>query len=182
MPLHSDLTGAELHEPKGIETATDRQVYVADGAASGEWVLLGASDVQLTDTAGHFTAADVEGALAELYEREFFFYDRITDVSTVDHVLVPIAQDMQITSIRFVLGTGITAADATVSVSRGGDSASLGNQVIAFTGSAEGTTFDFTPTANDTIDSTTHKYIKIATDGASTTAASLYFTVSAIRL
>lgn len=34
---HSVLTGAALHEPKGIATATSGTVYVADGAGTGAW-------------------------------------------------------------------------------------------------------------------------------------------------
>ncbi len=34
---HKNLTGTNLHEPKGAETATSGQVYVADGAGSGAW-------------------------------------------------------------------------------------------------------------------------------------------------
>lgn len=34
---HSSLTGADLHEPKGVSGATAGQVYVADGAGSGNW-------------------------------------------------------------------------------------------------------------------------------------------------
>lgn len=34
---HSALTGAELHEPKGVATATSKQVYISDGLASGAW-------------------------------------------------------------------------------------------------------------------------------------------------
>lgn len=37
MALHKDLTGAELHEPKGIETAAAGTVYVANGSGSGSW-------------------------------------------------------------------------------------------------------------------------------------------------
>lgn len=37
MPEHSALTGASLHEPKGVASATSGQVYVADGAGSGTW-------------------------------------------------------------------------------------------------------------------------------------------------
>ncbi len=38
MPLHSGLTDADgIHEPKGISTAEEIQVYVADGADSGDW-------------------------------------------------------------------------------------------------------------------------------------------------
>lgn len=38
MPDHKDLTGVELHEPKGIDTALEHTVYEADGAGSGNWV------------------------------------------------------------------------------------------------------------------------------------------------
>lgn len=34
---HATLTGASLHEPKGVTTATSGQVYRADGAGSGSW-------------------------------------------------------------------------------------------------------------------------------------------------
>ena len=37
MSLHKDLTGADLHEPKGIDSAASGDVYVADGAGSGVW-------------------------------------------------------------------------------------------------------------------------------------------------
>lgn len=34
---HKNLTGDQLHEPKGVETAAAGSVYVADGAGSGTW-------------------------------------------------------------------------------------------------------------------------------------------------
>lgn len=34
---HASLTGADLHEPKGVSAASSGQVYVADGAGSGTW-------------------------------------------------------------------------------------------------------------------------------------------------
>lgn len=34
---HKNLTGANLHEPKGADTASDGDVYVSDGAGSGSW-------------------------------------------------------------------------------------------------------------------------------------------------
>lgn len=34
---HATLTGSQLHEPKGVETATSGQIYVADGLGSGDW-------------------------------------------------------------------------------------------------------------------------------------------------
>lgn len=37
---HSVLTTTDLHEPKGIDAATDGQTYISDGAGSGDWVTL----------------------------------------------------------------------------------------------------------------------------------------------
>lgn len=37
MALHNTLTGSELHEPKGADTAPTGQIYVSDGAGSGTW-------------------------------------------------------------------------------------------------------------------------------------------------
>lgn len=38
MTLHSSLTGSELHEPKGADSASIRDSYVSDGAGSGSWL------------------------------------------------------------------------------------------------------------------------------------------------
>jgi len=35
MAAHSTLTGADLHEPKGVAAASAGQIYIADGAGSG---------------------------------------------------------------------------------------------------------------------------------------------------
>lgn len=40
---HASLTGSELHEPKGADTAGLGTVYVADGAGSGSWASVGTS-------------------------------------------------------------------------------------------------------------------------------------------
>jgi len=34
---HSALSGSDLHEPKGIASASVNQIYAADGAGSGNW-------------------------------------------------------------------------------------------------------------------------------------------------
>lgn len=43
---HSQLTGAQLHEPKGVATATAGTVYIADGSGSGSWQTPNTSIVQ----------------------------------------------------------------------------------------------------------------------------------------
>lgn len=37
---HANITDPNLHEPVGASTATAGQVYVADGAGSGNWIKL----------------------------------------------------------------------------------------------------------------------------------------------
>lgn len=145
---HVDIADGERHEPKGASTATVDQVYASDGAGSGTW-------------------------------RELPFFDNthLPDVSTADFVLIPIPVNCVIQSIRFVLEKAITGADSTITVTRGGGGAAMGTQVIAFSGSAEGTTFDMTPSGNNTITASTHKYIKVATDGLSSTASRLWITI-----
>lgn len=40
---HANLTGSQLHEPKGIDAASAGKVYISDGAGSGDWVSPGGS-------------------------------------------------------------------------------------------------------------------------------------------
>lgn len=147
---HKNILDPNIHEPKGISTATVNQIYSANGAGSGIWKELPYSDTVI-----------------------------MADVSNPSFVIIPIPINLTIQSIRFVLFNAITVADSTITVTRGGDAASLGTQVIAFTGSAEGTTFDLTTGSNNVISASSNKYLKIATDGASTTTAQLSITIKA---
>ena len=47
---HAALTGADLHEPKGVATANSGDVYVADGTASGAQTNIG--EAVVTHSAG----------------------------------------------------------------------------------------------------------------------------------
>lgn len=53
--VHKNLTGADLHEPKGADTALVNTVYVSNGAGSGSWV---AASSIITNTA--FTTGDLK--------------------------------------------------------------------------------------------------------------------------
>ena len=46
---HKDLPDSDLHEPKGVAAATVGDVYVADGAGSGDWKGLTDSDMDFSD-------------------------------------------------------------------------------------------------------------------------------------
>jgi len=45
MANHASLTGAELHEPKGVASASVNTTYVADGSGSGAWQKIGSSSI-----------------------------------------------------------------------------------------------------------------------------------------
>lgn len=61
---HSTLTGSELHEPKGIETAALGTVYVANGSGSGTWNSIGTSS--FTGMVADFLAPAVPAGWLEL--------------------------------------------------------------------------------------------------------------------
>ena len=144
---HSALTGSDLHEPKGVSSAAINTVYVANGAGSGSWS-----------------------------PKEISFSGVIADVSTAEEVYIPVPYAGSIVKATAVLGGAITVADATVSVKNSsGTTMTNGAITVAFTGSAAGDTASCSPTANNTVSA--DSFISVATDGASTTAQKLWFTV-----
>ena len=68
---HKDITGANVHEPKGIETSVSGEVYVStvenetDGPFSGVWRKLGLSDLEITTSeVGPLTIEAVPSSVA----------------------------------------------------------------------------------------------------------------------
>lgn len=146
---HATLTGADLHEPKGVDSASEGSVYVADGAGSGTW-----EDF----TSG--TTYVISGVL--------------DDISTASSVYVPVPEACTVNQITTVLGGSISGADATVTV---GDSSSntMGTIVIGYSGSAAGDIDTATPSTNNVLADNT--FITVQTDGGSTDVAKLYFSL-----
>lgn len=66
--LHSSLTGAELHEPKGANGASQNTVYVANGSGSGAWSnhYTFALTTSLTFTNSSFNSVTVYSSLSNL--------------------------------------------------------------------------------------------------------------------
>ena len=50
---HSAITDPNIHEPKGISTASNRQVYKANGSGSGTWTKLSELDFDYCDKANN---------------------------------------------------------------------------------------------------------------------------------
>lgn len=158
MPKHSVLTGADLHEPKGVAAATSGQVYVADGAASGAWQKIGTSEIDTSEIQNLNT---------------FFMQVVIADISTAESILVPVPKDCSLVKATSVLENAITVADANISFDKNGTLGMGTDMTVEFTGSAKGDIDTFTPAANADLDTATD-YLEIATDGGSTTAARLW--------
>ena len=62
--LHANLTGADLHEPKGVASATANTVYKANGSGTGSWIKLTDTDLNYSDkTKNKFGWIDVSDGL-----------------------------------------------------------------------------------------------------------------------
>lgn len=77
---HSSIPDGQRHEPKGISSATNKQVYVADGSASGAWSKLSPQSlagVSSNGTSGQFVAVDGTGnfVLASAPSGSVYFYN-----------------------------------------------------------------------------------------------------------
>jgi hypothetical protein len=121
MPLHSALTGTDLHEPKGVAAAATGKVYLSNGAGSGSWVV------------PPFTVSGV-----------------IDDVSTASTIYLPIPYAGTVTKVVTVLAGSLTTANATVTV-RNAAAASMGTLTITQSGSAAGDIDVLNPVSNNTV-------------------------------
>lgn len=121
MPAHSTLTGADLHEPKGIENATIGEVYVADGLGTGNW------------TNPPYTVSGV-----------------IDDVSTASTIYLPIPFAGTVVKVVTVLAGALTTANAIVTV-KDAAGASMGTLTITQSGSAAGDIDILNPSSNNTV-------------------------------
>lgn len=164
MALHKDLTGAELHEPKGADSAAANTVYVFNGSGSGTAKKIGPDSLDLTSLSN---------------PNDFYLTATLADISTSGFTAIAVPEACQIISIIGILEGPITTADATISFHRVGVD-SLGTpEVISFSGSAKGTFFNFIATNNR--DLTPGQFIQISSDGASDGAQRLFLVAKFTR-
>lgn len=146
MPLHKDLTGADLHEPKGADAASANTVYIADGAGSGGWLKVPA------------TALDT----SVLNLNKFYVTVKVADLANVSSVTVPIPFNCTLTRATSCITAAISGADAVITLSRAG-AATIGTITIDDAGSGEGILDTCTTPANNTF--TAPSFIKLVCDG-----------------
>lgn len=152
MPAHKNLTGTDLHEPKGADTATSGQIYVADGAGSGAWS---------TDYLKSSTTKNTNRLTTSLY-----FADLGTAGS--QFAVAPLAG--KIIKIYSVINASFTGSDAVLTSKIAGVSVTNGSITVTQSGSAAGDVDSATPTAANTV--TAGQAIEIATDGGPSSVVS----------
>lgn len=143
MAAHKDLTGTDLHEPKGAASAASGTVYTANGLGSGAWTAVKASYVPVSV--------------------------RFTDVSTAStqYAVCPVAGT--IVGIYLCTEVAITVADAHMTFAIAGTSIDSSAITIAFTGAAAGDEYDSTPTGHNVV--VAGSVVGITSDGGSTTTS-----------
>lgn len=126
MPELNTVTDPNLPEPKGAASASANEIYVADGAGSGNWLA-------------------IEVSLDAL----------INDISTAQTIYIPIPYTGTIKKVVSVLGGAISGADALITV-RNASGVSMGTITVANAGSAAGDVDTLVPTTNNTVAENTH--------------------------
>lgn len=122
---HASLTGSQLHEPKGVDTATLGTVYVANGAGSGNWSNVGTSS--FTGMIADFTWPVVQDGWLELDGSiiSTTTYNALYSVMTIQQTGTRISGSAIITSLTstanmrvgyYVFGTGIASGTTILSV------------------------------------------------------------------
>lgn len=162
MPAHSSLTGADLHEPKGVASASANTVYVANGSGSGSWVKVGTSQLNTS------TVFDTN--------QETYGY-RYVDIGTAGSKFMAISRAMVVNKIVVVLDL-LTATANTILTFKNNAGVSMGTVTIP-TGSTAGTVFTLSPASNNTFTADTK--LQIDTDGGTSTASDVHISFNVTR-
>lgn len=158
MADHKDLTGADLHEPKGIESASANTAYFASGSGTGSWRKITRSDLNTT----------------QFWPNQFTLTTVIADISTAETVLVAVPYTSTLVRVVGVLGGAITDANAVVTLLQNGGS-TISTLTVNYTSSAKGNDLVASPTSNNTF--IAGDFVEISTDGSSTGATPYVLTL-----
>ena len=146
---HSTLTGADLHEPKGVAAANADQIYIANGSGSGVW-----------------TNAD----------NNIYLTLELDDVSTASSTWLASPCTGTISKIQTILHGAISGSDAVITAELNGTLVTGSSITVAQSGSAAGDIDFANPSGNNTLAIGTK--IEIITSGASTGAKRLSITLT----
>lgn len=156
---HSTLSGDDLHEPKGVESAPDGSVYVANGGGSGSWQDKN-SDNLLFNT--------------------YTLQSKITDIGTASdkcYFFIPVESSIE--SFSCVVHTALVTSDAVLSVYINGV-LFADTLTVTQAGSAAGSDFTRTVTTSNSIPASS--VVEVRSDGgpSNAVASEVSITLSAI--
>lgn len=158
MALHRNLTGSNLHQPKGADSASANTCVIANGIGGTSWAKVSSSNIDAT-------------SIKNL--NKYVVTAQMTDVSTADFFLVPCPDACTFVGATVIINNAITSADSVVTFTNSTGPATVGTLTIANAASAEGTRFTFTASSNNIM--AAGSYLKVATDGVSSTVAKTLF-------
>jgi len=162
MPVHNTLTGSELHEPKGIDSA---------GTTDAGKVLTPSSTNAGQGELRNLTESEITGKTA-------YIVTHFNNINTTTDIFIPTNVAGTIDSIRSVIDAAFTGADTTLTCKINGTNITGGALVITQVGSAAGDVDSASPTANKTL--AVGDYIQVTSDTAATSGvnATLMFTIT----
>lgn len=121
---HASLTGSNLHEPKGISSASSGTVYIADGAGSGAWT---SSNAIATGMVADFCTPIAPTGWLELDGTDISTttFSTLYSVMTIQQtgsrgggsaIITGLSSTANMKAGYFVFGTGITSGTTVLSV------------------------------------------------------------------
>lgn len=150
---HNALTGASLHEPKGVAAASANTVYSASGAGSGTWQKINTNNI---DTS----------SIKQINKRYLTY--TIDDLNTAASYFMVVPVAASVTKIWSVIDGAITGANAVLTFEIAGVAVTNGTVTITQAGSAAGDVDSATPTAANTL--TAGQALEIINDGGASNA------------
>lgn len=151
---HSNLTGSDLHEPKGASSASNNTVYVSDGAGSGAWSKI---DTDSMDT------SSVKNV------NKFKVMVVFEDVSTAGDIFIPVSEDCDLNDVTAIIDGALATSDVTLTINNNGGS-NMGTLVVPYSSSSAGDVVSQNSLSNNSLSA--DQYVKISSDGASTNTVS----------
>jgi len=89
---HKNIPDPNIHEPKGISSATAGEIYVADGAGSGDWIVPEPRNIELA-SAGDVYVADGNGS-GKWRSNHYFIELYLDQLSTLTRNITTINTDL----------------------------------------------------------------------------------------
>lgn len=115
--LHNSLSGADLHEPKGVGSALSGQVYKASGGGTGNWSYvtetLNLGSVN-TNGASNYTLASIAQS-ARITNVVFVLYAPVTSSGSADVVVhLKLSSGATIATATFPVASSVKGSTVTV--------------------------------------------------------------------